>query len=926
MPTRYLFVLAALASSAIVLAGCSGTASTDAIALKPPQPESSDLPLPPSGPAEARFAATFSGVTVPGNPAYDSANATPDGGNLQLESGDLPSNLTAWAIYQLPESPGDPVDMVTVNAQYLDPDPVIQRPEEGYWTAYADYASDTWVFSGPHTTLQTRVSIPPEANAVSPGGFHYILVLVCQSNKAVVQQVQVGGYDGMGYEGYILGRPQGHSEGYACDIQLDPAGEPQIAYEDRPVLTTEEGSTLRVAKKNGDSWEIQSAAPTIEPNWFSFAIGDDGRRALLISDNGSTNLWLYYDNNTGEFSDAQLISNTYDSNVQGSVTFVNSADDSTQPLDQAVVVYAKSAPPDISTFSRTYDGLVLTPDIPVYGLSDEADRILVTTNADKLAVVGVPDKIAGDWYCAVGIYSAGAWDFLSVPNWGPLDQFEDSESNTPDAVVRESPTGDLVGCYMRNGRSTVGMARYNGVSWLSTDTDILAASVRDNIDIGAFGSGRTVILMSYGNMKPMLRWGLAGSGEAYSQQFLEAEPFAAISDSLAIDSSNNTHIATYSGFSGELKYYLRPASGPVSVETVDTGGLQLGGSRLFAQTTYVGDHLHLFYSDNAHPAVLHSENVNGVWTVENEIIDSQGLPYYIVGAGYLENSNLLYVCYLDYFSMQFRLVTGTPDEDDWQSQQFGSAFGELAFIADDETNVGLLGPHPNPLTDYELSFYIGPPRSGQPAEETVSADPDMFDLHAALAYSPADGAWGFVTTFSPNSEADYFRRNVADNWTGPYAVAQMTGPGSAIHAEGLSYLEADGTPRVVVLQQASGDPEVKTVVYTASPGGTNFSFLLKIKGLSDAVADMPYATAVPGPDGEPVVAIIHKLIAESTYDIDMFVPDGPGSWTLHETWDSPLSQFYPRLALAPDDQPAVVAIENDDASPLFGSVVAYYPW
>jgi len=891
-------------------------------------PLTAEYPQLPQGEAETRQATTFDGVNVKGNPPYDSANGTPDGTALVLESGELPTNVTAWAIYQLPEYPGGPVDMVTVYAQYLDPDPVDQRPEEGYWTGYADYDLDTWVFSGPHKTLQTRVNIPPEADAVSPGGFHYILVLVCQSNQAVVQRVQVGAYDGLGYETYTLGRPPGESAGYECDIQLDPDGNPQIAYLVRPSLLSEAGQELRMAKKVGDNWELQDVPIGFEPKSFSFALGDDGRRALLIADRVTDDLWLLYDNNTGDFSDVKLISNTNVSSVKAGVTFVNSMDDSTKPLDLAVVVYAKPALGDeIDTFSRSYDGAVLSPDLLVHPTPTlKPARLEVTTTSDKLAMVAVPNKVAGEWYCDTSVLMGGAWGFAGIPGWGPLESFDEFDDRTPDAVVREAPTGDLVACYMRFPRTTVGMARFDGISWLSTDEDVIFAGFTDLIDLDAFGSGRTVFMSRYGELKPLLRWGLAGAGEVYSQQFFDTEPYAAVSCTFAVDSANNTHIAAYNGFQGKLAYYLRPAAGPITVETVDTGGPASGESDTLVQLAYAGDDLHLFYVDAAHPAVLHSENTAGIWTVENEMIENRGLPSHVYAAGYLENLDLLYVCYYDYFDTQVYLLSGTPGQNEWLRQPLGFSNVEFVHVTDNETEVGAATVQSSSLTGGRIVFGLGQPRSGNWNIETLSHHAPLVGYPTgALAYSPHDDIWGFATHFG-GQELAYLKRTASGNWEGPYTVAKVTGMDAYVGAVGLTYLEADGTPRLLARQHDSGDPELKVVAYSASPGGTDFSYLSTVTSVTIATEQMSQIRAVEGLGGEPALAVIHRLIVDATWDVDLFVSDGPGSWALHETWDSSLLSPFLGMSARSDGQPAVASIEHNPASAAYGSVIVFYPW
>jgi hypothetical protein len=195
-----------------------------------------------------------------------------------------------------------------------------------------------------------------------------------------------------------------------------------------------------------------------------------------------------------------------------------------------------------------------------------------------------------------------------------------------------------------------------------------------------------------------------------------------------------------------------------------------------------------------------------------------------------------------------------------------------------------------------------------------------------IAYSPYDDVWGFATHLNTSQEALYFRRSEPNNWEGPYVVVKVPGSGAFVNTAGLTYLEADGTPRVVVRQQDSGDPEAKANVYSASPGGTDFSFLTELKAVTTATTQMGTLLAVPGTGGEPAVAVIYKPIVDDSWNFDLFVSDAPGSWSLGETWDSPLRSFYPSMAANASGMPAVAAVENSLVPATSHSVIVFYPW
>ena len=301
MFSRRLLLLATV-SALLAGTGCSGSHQP----VAPPAPESLAAPgLPgfPGGEPERDSSALIGPVKL-GNEFTWRHNAPEDGTDLILASNPPPGDSTSWAYYQFPQAGGPPIAL-TVNATFYDPTPHEQTPEEGYWVAYADYAKGCWQFSGPYRQAGARVFIPPEAEVLSPGGFHYGLVLTWGGRFARLHSVKLGYDDGLGYEEYWLSAPPGEATGHRNDIELDASGNPQIAYLHQPAMPMMERGQTRVAAFDGTVWTTQDIDTTFEVDRLQFAIGDGGRRALLMANEtgAAGDLWLYYDNGSGVFAD-----------------------------------------------------------------------------------------------------------------------------------------------------------------------------------------------------------------------------------------------------------------------------------------------------------------------------------------------------------------------------------------------------------------------------------------------------------------------------------------------------------------------------------------------------------------------------------------------------------------------------------------------
>ncbi|GEM_PF-2347320 len=919
-----------------VLLACIGCSAS----LRPPMPPATEAPpaelttaLPglPGGETDTRQAQIADGVGVLGNVPFDSYNGTPDGSELLLAVPDPASTDTAWAVYQIPESVGDTIEAFKFDIQYLDPDPLVDRGDEGYWVGYADYATGQWVIDGPFTLTSARAFLPPAADVVSPGGFYYALVLVTGANQARVRAMYYAWSIGPGYEEYWVGRPQGHSPGQYCDIHVDNAGEPHIAYFNSPYALNRHWADLRVAHRSSGSWVYDDIILGYEPRWSRLAlgyVGGDIKRAVLAAndDSLSPEIWLYYDDGTG-FDAGQLVTGAADLDVLGAITFVNDADDPSGPLNLLVIAYAvPDAPQAVQTKYVTYDEVALSAEQDLFGSATRRPgRLSLTTTANKQAVAAVPDKPA-DWELNVGALVGGVWDFATIPAWGPLTEVEEDEEDAPDFVALEAPGRGVVAGYVREYRGEVRLALYNGVDWQETVNDYLPTGFQYPLDIVAFTSGRIGLLDNYGEMKPLLRWGMTASGEEYGRQFIETEPYAMQYGSLAVDAVNDVHIAAYNPFHGELTYILRKATGKPAVELVDNGGLQLGGSAFMAWPVYVGEELHVFYVNSTHPGVLHAHNVGGIWLKEGEVVASGGIPYYVTGVGYLADRNLVYCGYIDFFKLGYMVTSGTPGGSDWLTVKMTDALTEIGYIGDDESEVAVVYFAPQILAEGEIRMAYGDPRVGTSRTATISMGDRRLAPPMSVAYNPVGEHWGLVANFEYTATAHYYYEDPTGIWLGPYTIAALEGPGAEFRVNHLSYLTSDGAPRILAGEIADGDTQFKISVYTAPPGSTSFSPLYEVLNLDMTLAEIDIATAAANPDGEPAIAVMHKLLADPAWDVEMFALSGVDTWSSVVTWDCPIVDGAPIVAVSDSNKPCVAAIETDSTLPEYGQPVVYYPW
>jgi hypothetical protein len=77
-------------------------------------------------------------------------------------------------------------------------------------------------------------------------------------------------------------------------------------------------------------------------------------------------------------------------------------------------------------------------------------------------------------------------------------------------------------------------------------------------------------------------------------------------------------------------------------------------------------------------------------------------------AGYLENENLLYVSFQNFWDFKVYVVTFTPGGVDYQTNVLTPPLEEPVFVADDETNLAIAYTSNSMMLGERLQFNIAP--------------------------------------------------------------------------------------------------------------------------------------------------------------------------------------------------------------------------
>lgn len=935
-------LIALLTSLIAFITGCGGSSPVPAPGAEPSTQApafSGGLPGMPGGPAEPRDAGMVAGLFRLGNEFAWRHNAPDDGTDLHLTAPAGAGDSTAWAYYSFPNTGSAPL-LLSVHATWLDPDAYSSGPNEGYWIGFADYAAGRWQMAGPFTKSLARMDIGPYPDIVSPGDNINVMVLTHLGNEALIHQLQVGYDDGLGYEEHFLAAPQGTAPGQRSDIQVH-GGVIQIAYSDQRGMQDYKHG-IRVATKVGDEWSIENLVFTNPVLGFHLALGDGGRRALLAElDAGPTELWLFYDDGSG-FDTGQVLSNTFSWSTSTGVTFVNSLDNPLGDLDLALVVYATDAAAwdEMTTYYRTYDGAVLLAETPLY-LGDTKDcwTLSLSTTADKGGIVGFTHDAGAGKEHYIGVFSATGlpphWDF-PVPLIWPLPG---EPAVSTEYAVRELPSGDLVVGYHTNDELLY-LGRWDGLTWNHATRDIHPLMLREDaeLDMGVYSDGDVGVPGDTGHYEAMLHKGQAGVAPGdWEDILLSGGGSRCMKLSLAVGADDTSHFSYFDADTMDLGYMARATDGSITTETVDTGAMAEGMSGPTVSATMVDSTLYVFSTDSSHHRLNYSMNMNGDWLCENAVIPtSAAYPMYIVGSGYLEDENLVYVAFWDAVDMNVYLASATPGTDDWETVSFLNYFFEgLPTLADNESEIGIF--YYEPSMHYEDDFYcvaIGPARTPSPDREVVTMSYDYARDPWRLAYNSHAGEWGLLTTSDDRNRAFYFRRSAPDVWHGPTMILNREGFDAHVRAWGLTFRKSDGMAQALLNQRIDGDPKEYLTIFSAPSGTNDWSFVNTFASVDTTTDEMDFQIGcAANADGEIVAYISHRLIGDARWDVDIFIPDG-GTWTNSKTWDDAYSEVnHGKTAfeniiegVVTNNGPAVMLVEWDPYDDMFGRIASLIPW
>ena len=941
-PPRLTFALLTL--FAVVLhAGCSGSHYSDSNLNPAPPPQLSELaaslPDLPQGSGDVRQAVMLDSDTLLGDTFIDSQNTTAAAGEGQIVSLYGGSAGLGWALYQLAARPAPAVPYrITVNARFLDPAPLLDMPYKGYWVAWADYAAGTWRFSGPYTGDQARLSFPATGQPVSGGGLVYVAVVAYGGYKCNVHSVQVGYDAGVGYEDYMLGAAQGVGVGDWPDLELDSAGNVQIAY----LAGSGPGGTmfaqLRIASASGSNWELEDVPTAYPIRSLRFARGDVGRRALAVIADSSSDMHLLLDDGSGGGFAVDLLLNAGGPDILPDVVFVNGADDPLGELDTVLCAYVMpAAAPNIQT---QFYAQTLPAGAPMGGNilpapSRPPGHLSLGRRANKQAVVGVPTApLHPQWDAVFGEYSAvtATFSFLLGPAWNDLN-LEDDDDYTPYVEVRELPGGELAaGCLMQDG---VGwkFARLSGGLWSDELTDRVYCATNGRSSFEVLPDGRVVLGAQTGQVAPVLWFGTPGDGLPWTAQYLEAAPYSALALAVATDSAGNCHLAGQDVLNGMLWYTVRDPAG-----NIDPVGVDLGGEDSSISTPTLGlvnvpgeggapDHLYVFYVDISHFKLLVSENAGGTWLTEAEIVPLSVPVQNIYGAGYLEETDRLWLVYDSPLDHSVWVASRPLASPAWSAFQYMDIHQEGVYATDDESTIGIISPVGHPM-DSAMGFGLTDGVAVLVPPQPITFNRDLLDFPLSGAWDETAQQWLVLGYEHSNNACLLYRASGPELWEGPITVAQQPGLGVAFGV-GITF-DTSGVPLVTVWEQAAGSTLSHVNVYRQDPSGISFSYYATVGTLDEATEMTWSPTIQPDADGEPLVAWPHKLIADPTWKVEIYTPQGGGSWLSTHTWNSPIEQIgsFPGAVQLQQGSngPLLATSELNSASPNLGRMFLHYPW
>ncbi|MBN2083267.1 hypothetical protein JW859_13800 [bacterium] len=928
----YLILLISLL--VVLLIGCQGGSVPLAGPTSELQPETAADTPGDSLPALAdidqyvRHSQILDGDTVQGSFAVNAHNWSPSAtrGLLMIPE----SEHLAFAVYGIP-SRATPPDYFTYNTSWYDGDPLVTSPNDGFWVAYADFAQDCWVFTGPYSSSQTRIAVPAQADVISPGDNLFVAVIMLQGNALIINSVSAGYYTTEGYEEVYLAPPQGKRVSHGIDIQLDPAGNPQIAYLVNDSIYTTYGNQLRIASLTDGEWTLEPESTPYTIWDIMFRIGDNGRRAILAATSTSGELHLLYDGGSGEFTGDYLITTEHNSANRPAMSFFNADGDPSGDRDDLMIVYEEEdAWPDFYVRSCRYDGTNPPVIENVYpGSLAQVGCPSLTTNADNSLLLGyLVEMVVDEPFLDTQSYTTGGgWANSGFVDWVDIDP-EDDFVFRPGISTVELPDHSLAAAWIHEGNHGIVLGHSTAMGWDSTPTDTIGCDAPSIIDLEVYPDGDVGFLADYADYRLQLFRKQPGVNEAVQVTAIDNSVTDSGYGTMAVDADGVTHIATCSVEGSGLLYYTVDESGVSEPAVVDALGWSQGASGGMPVMVALGDDLYVFDWDRAHCTLMYSLNRTGSWIVENGTIPTDPPCMSTVAAGYLAESNLIYVVYQESINETINIVSFTPDGTDYQSNELIPYISELPAIDDDETNVGALYLKSTLYGTDRLVFSLGPPRTAPNQEEIVTSEASLTDPPYKLEYNTVRQTWLAGSHGDDINSCLVHTRTPEGYWTGPQLVTSQ--PGTAYVAiGGIEHDHVTGCNYVVVYEQPDGDTWRQVNVYADNNALGLFEYINYVMEYDTANYDMSSVVTAPNAHGWPWISLMIKPNTQLTWNFRVMEPVTSFAWNSAFTWETEYIQPVGNqmMVVLGNGLPALALLEGYQANEDdYGRVLVRYPW
>jgi len=290
-------------------------------------------------------------------------------------------------------------------------------------------------------------------------------------------------------------------------------------------------------------------------------------------------------------------------------------------------------------------------------------------------------------------------------------------------------------------------------------------------------------------------------GSAWSSETVDPSPAVGSHASLAIDASDNIHIAYFDARNGKLKYATN-APGSWAIETPDPfphRGIKT--SIVLDSSGYV----HIAYFDTAGGShdVRYATNASGSWQLE--LVGSFHWQYYVNSIA-IDSSDQVYICFTDSVG-NLTIATRVSGSWDLTAIDVGTE-PSISVDAFDHLHIAY-------AFGKELKYATNASGDWVISSLTLPEDPAWI----TLALGPSDEAY---ITYSP--QLDSFIKYVTragDAWGGPFSIVEGILPTVAIDSAGHMHLGYKTEEGLNYANDTSGSWETATVDISGNVGDSS---------------------------------------------------------------------------------------------------------